>query len=328
MTALRFERDDARECPARTFLPRRATAALALVAPLALASLGSAGCSRHRQEAVILAQAGDKEVQVNPEGAAGKYEQATKLDPTSHRIFFKLAMAQKKKEEWDKVSGTLRTATRLAPKFANYWFELGWALEQQAKKKTISYDEAKEPYQKCVEADPNYDECYWRLANVYLWTDDEQKTLENLTKAIEHAPSRIDYYAELGDLYIRLGRDKEAEQVLKEAKGIAKPGEKALFGVHSLLATIYRDREATADMVVELEAAKKVAPQDGPEAVQVLFSLGATYATMTPPKTQEAIQMLKGFQTRACKSEKAKNLYKNECMQSTTLLSKLESNVK
>ena len=65
---------------------------LKLVLALTCALVASAtGCSRNRQEAVILANQADKEVALNPEGAASKYEQATKLDPTSHAIFFKLA---------------------------------------------------------------------------------------------------------------------------------------------------------------------------------------------------------------------------------------------
>ncbi|WP_437960071.1 tetratricopeptide repeat protein [Sorangium sp. So ce119] len=293
-----------------------------LMVGLVAASAAGLGCSRHRQEAVILANQADKEVAVNPEGAANKYEQATKLDSTNHRIFFKLAMAYKKKEEWDKVASTLARATQIAPKFANYWFERGWALEQQAKKKTISYEEAKEPYQKCIENDPNFADCYSQLGNVYLWTDDEQKALENLTKAIEHNPNEIRYYAALADLYTRLGYTKEAEQVLNEAKSFAKPGDKYLFGIHSLLATVYQERGATAEMVAALEAARAAAPADGPESVQILWSLGSTYATLDPPRKQEAIQMLKGFTTRACKGARAAS-FKTECETANTLVARL-----
>lgn len=285
-------------------------------------SVAGFGCSRHRQEAVILANQADKEVQVNPDGAANKYDQATKLDPTNHRIFYKLAMAYKKKEEWDKVASTLSRTTQLAPKFANYWFERGYALEQQAKKKTVSYEEAKEPYIKCIESDPNFADCYEQLGIVYLWTDDEQKALENYTKAIEHNPNEIRYYAALADLYIRLGYMKEAEAVLKEAKSFAKPGDKMLFGIHNLLAKVYQDRGSLPEMVTELEAAKGVAGSEGAEAVQILFSLGSTYAQLTPPRTQEAVQMLKAFSTRACKGSKA-STYKTECEQSQTLISRL-----
>jgi tetratricopeptide (TPR) repeat protein len=292
------------------------------MAGLMAASVAGLGCSRHRQEAVILANQADKEVAINPEGAANKYDQATKLDPNNHRIFFKLAMAYKKQEAWDKVASTLSRATQLAPKFANYWFERGWALEQQARKKTISYDEAKEPYQKCIENDPNFADCYSQLGNVYLWTDDEQKALENYTKAIEHNPGEIRYFAQLADLYIRLSYLQEAEQVLKEAKGMAKAGDKYMYGVHILLAEVIRDRGDTAGQVTELEAAKAVAPADGPEAVQILWNLGSTYAKLDPPRKQEAIQMLKGFSARACKGAKAAT-YKTECETAQALLVKL-----
>jgi len=75
-------------------------------------------------------------------------------------------------------------------------------------------------------------------------------------------------------------------------------------------------------MVTELEAAKAVVGNEGAEAIQILFNLGSTYAQLTPPRTQEAIQMLKGFSGRACKGSQAAK-YKAECEQSTALVTKL-----
>ncbi len=231
-------------------------------------------------------------------------------------------MAHRKKEEWDKVASTLSRATQLAPKFANYWAERGNALEQQAKKKTVPYEEAKEPYQKCIENDPNFAECYEHLGTVYLWTDDEQKALENYTKAIEHDPNVLGYYAALSDLYIRLGYMKEAEQVLKEAKTFAKPGDKSLYDIHVLLSQVYQDRNSMPEMVAELEAAKSVAGSEGSEAIEILFALGSTYALLNPPRKTEAIQMLKGFSGRACKGSKAA-AYKTQCETAQTLVTQL-----
>src|SRR5277367_2579659 len=169
-------------------------------ASLVAASLLGAGCSRNRQEAVLKANEGDQSVKLNVEGAINSYDQATKLDPTNHKIFFKLAMAYRKKEDWDKVASTLARATQLAPKYANYWFERGYALEQLARKKTVPWEEAKEPLQKCIENDPNFADCYEELGNVFLWTDDEQKALENYNKAVEHDPNNIGYYTMLAGL--------------------------------------------------------------------------------------------------------------------------------
>jgi tetratricopeptide (TPR) repeat protein len=300
--------------------------ALVMVAVAAAGGVLGLGCSRNRQEAVLMANKGDQEVKLNIEGAINSYDQATRLDPTNHRILFKLAMAYRKKEDWDKVASTLARAASVAPKYANYWFERGYALEMQARKKIVtSYDEAREPFQKCVEADPNYAECYEELGNVFLQTDDEQKAIENYTKAIEHDPNNISYYNVLADLYIRLGYMNQAEQVLKEAKGFLKPTdknqEKANFGVHMLLAQVYQDRGSQAEQVAELEAAKATATE-GAEAIQILFALGSTYALLPQPKSAEAIQMLRGFNARACKGAKAQT-YRTECETTQTLVAKL-----
>ena len=42
-------------------------------------------------------------------GAINHYDQATRLDPTNHKIFFKMAEAYRKKEDWDKVASTFAT---------------------------------------------------------------------------------------------------------------------------------------------------------------------------------------------------------------------------
>jgi tetratricopeptide (TPR) repeat protein len=293
---------------------------LKLVLALSCA-LVAAGCSRNRQEAVILANQADKEVALNPEGAASKYEQATKLDPTSHAIFFKLANAYKKKEEFDKMASALSRAAQLAPKFANYWFWRGWALEQQARKKTIQWDEPKDPYTKCIETDPNFADCYSQLGTVMLNLDDEQKALENFTKAIEHDPTKLSYFAQLADLYVRLSLLTEAEQLLKEAKTFAKPGDKDVFDIHVLLAQVYRDKGSPSEMLAEFEAAKAAVPADSAEGIQILYNLGSAYGA-TGQKKQEAIQMLKGFVARACKGTSAAK-YKTECEASQATILRL-----
>ncbi len=244
--------------------------AFVVTVSLMAASLVGTGCSRNRQEAVLLANKGDQEVKLNVDGAITSYQQATSMDPTNHKIFFKLGMAYKKKEDWDKVASTMARATQLAPKYANYWLERGYALEMQARKKTLQWEEAREPFQKCIENDPNYADCYEELGHVFLWTDDEQKALENYTKAVEHDPANIAYYNALADLYIRLGYTKEAEGVLKEAKAFVKPDDKSpaaakmAYGMHVLMAQVHQDRESIAEAVTELEAAKTSAPSEGP----------------------------------------------------------------
>lgn len=296
-------------------------AATVLSAFLALTAVGSIGCSRHKQEAVILANEGDQIVELDPNGAISKYEQAVQLDPSNHRILYKLAKAQKKKEEWDKVASTLARATDLQPSYANYWFERGWALMKSAEKskETAKYEDAKEPLKKCIEADPNKDECHYQLAIAYLWTDDEQQALNTFTKAIEFRPDNIGYYTRLADLYIRLGYQDEAEKVLNAAIDMANPKDKRLYNVHTLLAGIHRDKGDVDKMVASFEAAKAVNQEDA----GLLFNLGMAYSKLNPPKKAESLQMLKGFIARACRSAKSSK-YKTQCDQANATMRNLK----
>lgn len=115
---------------------------------LVLSSFAASGCSRNAIEAVNLANEADQLRTVDLEGAIAKYEQAIQLDPTNHRIIWKLALAHRRKEAWDKVASTLARAVQVAPTFANYWFHRGYALARQAEANTISWEEAKEPLRK------------------------------------------------------------------------------------------------------------------------------------------------------------------------------------
>ncbi len=292
----------------------------AVAAVMALAFATAGGCSRTDIDAVNLANEGDQSLKVDLDGAISKYEQATKLDPNNHIIFYKLGIAYEKKEAWDKVASTMSAATRLQPKNATYWFKRGKALRMQAEKGPTSWDEAKEPLEKCIAADPNYDDCYYQLGEVMFQLDDEQRALENWTKAAQHRPQELVYYAPLADLYINLGYLDQATQVLKEGQGIAKPNDKGVFNLHTLMARVHQAKGDTAGVVAELEKAKASDPEG--THPEILFNLGSTYAVMNPPKKQEAQQMLKGFNARACKGTKAL-VYKAQCEQSQALIQKL-----
>src|ERR1700712_3032898 len=144
------------------------------------------GCSRDNIEAINLANRADQAVKVNVSGAIKDYEEATRLDPSNHRILWKLANAYHKQEEWDKMASTLARASQVAPGFANYLYNRGYALMKIAESgNKDAYQEAKQPLQDCIQKDPNYAECYHWLGTALLWTDDDQGAIQNYTKAIE-----------------------------------------------------------------------------------------------------------------------------------------------
>lgn len=287
------------------------------------AALSMTGCSRDHIEAINLANAGDKAVSVNVEGAIQKYEEATRLDPTSHRIFWKLAKAYHKKEDWDKMASTLARAIQLAPEFANYSYYRGFALMQKAiAGNPDAYEEAKAPLKKCIEADPNYAECYHELAEAQLWTDETQAAIENYTKSIEHDPTVSYFYPPLGEILIALRLYEPAEQVLKEGTRIVQPTEKTvgnLYGMYVLLSQVYQARDDLSSMIGVLEKANEVSGDSHPE---IAFNLGSTYAVMDPPQKEKAVRLLNSFNKRACRGKDAKK-FADQCATSADLVQKL-----
>lgn len=291
-----------------------------------MVATSSLGCSRNHIEAINLANVGDKSLKVNVEGAIEKYEEATRLDPTNHLIFAKLANAYQKKEDWDKMASTMARAQAIAPEFANYSYKRGLALTQKAAKDNNkdAYEEAKQPLQKCVEVDPNFAECYHELGTAMLWTDNEQGAIDNLTKAIEHDPTVGYFYPPLADVLIALKLYDNAEAVLKEGTRIIQAHDDSsreqVYEMYSLLAMVQQARGDTSSVVSTLEKANEIAGDKHPE---MGFNLGSTYAVMNPPQKEKAVRLLNSFTKRVCKGAQAAEKFKDQCQTANDLIQKL-----
>jgi tetratricopeptide (TPR) repeat protein len=292
-----------------------ATFSLLLALPL--------GCSRNNIEAVNLANEGDKVKGSNLDDAISKYEQATQLDPTNHRILWKLALAYHKKEDWAKDASTCAQAEKVAPTFANYYFEQGYALEQQAVKGPTSWTEPETPLKEAVAKDPNLADAYEELAEIDLHLDREQDALQNYSKAIDTKPDEIQFYPPLADLYVRLGYLDLADKVLHNALSLAKDGEKHLFEVHLGLGSIAEQKGNAAASITEYEAAKKVCGACNEGGKQIaFFALGGAYAAANPPRKNEAIQQLQSFSKIVCRGAAAQR-YADQCSQSQEIVKRL-----
>jgi len=310
----------ARGVLARSVLARGVLARGVLVTTV----LATGGCSRDNIEAINLANQADQALKVNVSGAIKDYEEATRLDPTNHRIFWKLANAYHKQEEWDKMASTLARASQVAPTFANYLYNRGYALMKIAESgNKDAYQEAKQPLQDCIQKDPNYAECYHWLGTALLWTDDEQGALQNYSKAIELDPTIPYFYPALGEVYLSLRMYDQAEKVLQEATRLIPPTDKtanALYGAYTLLSNVHQAKGDDAGRLADLEKANDIAGASHPE---IAFNLGSTYAVMKPPQKEKALRLLKSFNKRACKSADAAKKFKDQCASSNDLVQKL-----
>ena len=289
---------------------------------IALATAGSA-CSRNNIEAVNMANEGDGEKASNIDGAISKYDQATKLDPDNTRIWWKLALAYEKKEDWQKMAATCAKAAEADERatkkksHADYYFNQGYALEQLAESGGGAWADAKAPLQQAIALDPNYGEAYGELAWVLLHSDDEQGALQNWTLAIQKAPNKTQYFVSLADLYSRLMLTDQATQVLKEGISFAGPDDKHLFNLHSLLGYLDEAKGDFSSAVTEYEAAKKACDSNKcNDHKEAYFNLGTAYAELNPPRKNEALQQLQSFWKITCKGALAVK-FADQCAQST-----------
>ena len=122
--------------------------------------------------------------------------------------------------------------------------------------------------------------------------------------------------------YVKLTIGKPAgnEPFVETPIGFAKPTSTGLMSLYVLQGAAYQSKGDLASAAASLEKAK-AADAEGAHP-EILFNLGSTYAVMTPPKKQEALQLLKAFSTRGCKGPKAAK-FKAQCDQTQTLMMNL-----
>jgi tetratricopeptide (TPR) repeat protein len=296
---------------------------------VAVAAVVAAGCSRNNIEAVNLANEGDQEKNGNLEAAISKYDQATKLDPDNARIWWKLALAYEKKEDWQKMASACVKAEEAAEKadkkktHADYYFRQGYALEQMADKGDGPWADAKAPFLTAAQIDPNYGQAYGELGMVLLHGDDEAGAIQNWSKALEIKPDETQYYVMLGDQYRRLMFYDQEEQVLKEGLSFAKDDDKHLFNLHTLLGDVYETKNDIPRAVTEYEAAKKSCDSNKcNDHKEAFFYLGSAYSELNPPKKNEAIQQLQSFWKITCKGALAAK-YGDQCAQSQEIVRRM-----
>ncbi len=288
-----------------------ATMSAKILFALAL-TVAAAGCSRNNIEAVNLANEGDQAKGSNLDEAISKYDQATKLDATNARIWWKLALAYEKKEDWQKMASACSQAEEAAEKadgkktHADYYFRQGYALEQLAENGGGSWADAKAPLQTAAQLDPNFGEALGELGWVLIHTDDETGAIQNWTKALQISPDKTQYYVFLADQYRRLMFYDQSEQVLREGVSFAKDDDKHLFNLHALLGDVYETKGDVPRAVTEYETAKKACDSNKcNDHKEAYFNLGTAYAELNPPKKNEAIQQLQSFYKIACKGAQA-----------------------
>lgn len=298
-------------------LARHAVPALLSVSALVVSAPATADCPKANPAAVDEANEGDRLKATDLDAAIAKYQHAHAIDPQSHRILWKLALAYAKKESWGDVESTLVKAAKLAPEHIGYRTMLGIALARQEK-----WAPAEIVLQSAVHGDPNVADAHFELAEMALRLGNEKLALAEYTKAITLSRNDAVFYASLADLYVRLGFDEHAEKVLFAGEANVKEEPKK-FALYSLHGAVFDGRRDAVGAVRMYEAAKKSCGPCNERGQQIaFFNLGAAYASLSPPRKSEAMANLQTFQKTVCKGAAAAR-YVDQCTQAQQIAAKL-----
>ncbi len=251
------------------------------------------------------------------DAAIAKYEEAVRVDPTNHRIFYKLALAHMKKEEWSAVAQAAESAAKLAPTFASYFAMVGMAKSHLAQKGNATWDEARAPLERALSLDPLLGDAHYDLAEILLRQGDERGALLHYSQAVVAQPRQWVHWVALADLYIRLGKLEHAEKTLSQSLRFVD-GEHR-FELETLYAVALSEKGDTAGALTHCEyALQSCGPCNQPGQAIAFLNLGAAYAAVTPPRKSEAIQNLQKFHKMICKGA-AKSRYEDQCAQAQQL---------
>ncbi len=270
-------------------------------------------------DAINLANEADVIMATNVDAAIERLSSATKIDPSNARIFYKLARAYVKKEQWKSAARAASTAATLAPTYATYHSLNGYALARD-----LAWPEAKVALENAVRLDPGLADAHYDLATTLEHMHDEQGALDHYTRAIRTAPSRTDAYEALADLYRRLGYGDQAGVVLREAL-TWNPSAHAHFTLATLAGSLAEERKALPEAIARYQEAKDACGTCNERGEQIAyFNLGALLASAKPPRKTEALANLMAFQKMVCKGGAAAR-YVDECTEAQQLLASVTS---
>lgn len=273
-----------------------------------------------RTRAQALSDEADATVKVNVIGAIAAYEKALTLDPKAPAIYYKLALAHQKAEQWQAMESALARATALAPNVASYSYLRGYALVQLGLEgEPTSFQRAKPALLHCIQLDSNFADCHAQLGVAAEATFDLEVALKSYTGAVLADPAQAKNYVALGTLYYKLDLPSEATAVFERGSEQIAPSENnriALSNLHVAWAKVAASRGDTALEIAQLQKATAFA-EEHPE---ILFRLGRAYANTS--RNAEAKAALTAFTKRVCRSVSA-NQFHSECEQAAMLLQRL-----
>jgi tetratricopeptide (TPR) repeat protein len=196
--------------------------------------------------------------------ARRKAQSALKMFPASAGIRSELGWVSFACEEFDEAERIFRDVQVLIPDDPYCRINLAWVLLKEAGKESLI--EASIQCQNALDLEPNLSEALGCLGVVAFRQGHIQEAENYLLRSIAADPAH-GQYADLGALYVHIGRFEDAQEILE--KGVAvKPQEAAL---HLELGNLYAQKEEPRKAILEFRQAIVLDPAspDFPQALAI-----------------------------------------------------------
>lgn len=241
--------------------------ALVLLGPLVWS-----GCNAEKTQSLRLMNDGVRAYRENNHGAAAELlKRAVDVWPENGDAHYMLGQIYLRKFDSPKEAVThFDNASKYLPNKAEVWYQRGDALTQLKR-----HDEALESLNKAIGLKENYGDALYRVAAVYEGKGELIKSAEHYTRSVQSQPRKPFAYYNLGDLYFRNEKYKEAEQVFKNGVENNPDNAELHHGLGLTFLALKRPKEA----LIEFQEALRL-KSTYPSA---MYNLGVTYMALGEP---------------------------------------------
>jgi tetratricopeptide (TPR) repeat protein len=278
---------------------RRLIAALALIAPMALATPACKLASRNRVQSINRMNEG---ITLEKKGSTSQAErtlkEAIELDPTHAKAHFTLGQVYRKQGKLVDAEKSFRDAidNMSQEPIADYWYQLGSVISDQGDADGVSqhdqeskYNAAITAYQESIKLDPKHYKAHYRMGVLFERLDQPVKADAAYRQAIDIRATYSPSFVSLGNMYIDYGHANVGQAVLETGTKVNDKDAKMWNGLGRAQLALNKPQEA-------IDSFKKAKAID-PDMVDVLFGLGMAYAELRQRK--DAVENLQAFISKA-----------------------------
>jgi hypothetical protein len=289
----------------------------------ASALLGGLGCSRNNIEAVNLANEGDKAKSRQRRRGHLEVRAGRQLDPTNHRILWKLALAYTEEGRVGEGRVDLPEGRKLAPTFANYFFQHGLALARMAVRAPGELGRREGAPRGGDPEGREHRRRALRARRGALTSTTSSRRSARTRRPSRRSPTTSRSTSRSPTSTSGSATSTRPSRSSRRASRSRRTATSSCSGCTASRAASRSRRATRPARSREYEAAKKACGPCNEAGQQIaFFNLGAAYAQLSPPKKSEAMQQIGSFQKMVCKGAAAKR-YEDQCAYAQQIATKL-----